>query len=145
MTHRDRGRSDLFIYLRIFVVLGITWIFGILVLFAKDGSDIEKVLILCYVVTDSLQVVSDGAEGTPVVTLYLQSTWTGFLSLLDIHIQPAGVGAVCPAVCEDKRELCAETGNTNSAQTQEETHTAADNWGKHRCVHLRLSNREYAK
>ncbi len=74
MTHRDRGRSDLFIYLRIFVVLGITWIFGILVLFAKDGSDIEKVLILCYVVTDSLQVVSDGAEGTPVVTLYLQST-----------------------------------------------------------------------
>ena len=59
VTHRDRGRSDLFIYLRIFVVLGITWIFGILVLFAKDGSDIEKVLILCYVVTDSLQVVSD--------------------------------------------------------------------------------------
>ena len=58
MTHRDRGRSDLFIYLRIFVVLGITWIFGILVLFAKDGSDIEKVLILCYVVTDSLQVES---------------------------------------------------------------------------------------
>ena len=59
VTHRDRGRSDLFIYLRIFVVLGITWIFGILVLFAKDGSDIEKVLILCYVVTDSLQVMSD--------------------------------------------------------------------------------------
>ena len=56
------------------MVLGITWIFGILVLFAKDGSDIEKVLILCYVVTDSLQVVSDGAEVTPVVTLYLQST-----------------------------------------------------------------------
>ena len=59
VTHRDRGRSDLFIYLRIFVVLGITWVFGILVLFAKDGSDIEKVLILCYVVTDSLQVMSE--------------------------------------------------------------------------------------
>ena len=55
MTHRDRGRSDLFIYLRIFVILGITWIFGILVLFAPDGSTIEEVLILCYVITDSLQ------------------------------------------------------------------------------------------
>ena len=55
VTHRDRGRSDLFIYLRIFVILGITWIFGILVLFAPDGSTIEEVLILCYVITDSLQ------------------------------------------------------------------------------------------
>ena len=55
VTHRDRGRSDLFIYLRIFAVLGITWIFGILVLFTPDGSTIEKVLILCFVITDSLQ------------------------------------------------------------------------------------------
>ena len=36
-------------------MLGITWIFGILVLFTPDGSTIEKVLILCFVITDSLQ------------------------------------------------------------------------------------------
>ena len=53
--HGDRGRSDLFIYLRIFVILGITWVFGILVKFTEDGSDVEKVIILCFVVTDSLQ------------------------------------------------------------------------------------------
>ena len=53
--NRERGRSDLFIYLRIFVVLGITWVFGILVKFTKDGSDVEKVIILCFVITDSLQ------------------------------------------------------------------------------------------
>ena len=51
----DRGRSDLFIYLRIFVILGITWVFGILVQFTKKGSDAQKVLVLCWVVTDSLQ------------------------------------------------------------------------------------------
>ena len=51
----DRGRSDLFIYLRIFIILGITWVFGILSRFTKSGSDGEKVLILCFVITDSLQ------------------------------------------------------------------------------------------
>ena len=53
--NRERGRSDLFIYLRIFVVLGITWIFGIIVKFTTDGSIAEKVIILCFVITDSLQ------------------------------------------------------------------------------------------
>ena len=37
------GRSDLFIYLRIFLILGLTWIFGVLVMFTPDGSLIEKV------------------------------------------------------------------------------------------------------
>ena len=57
--------------MRIFLILGITWIFGILVMFTPDGSLIEKdcmlmrihfnccinyqVIILCFVVTDSLQ------------------------------------------------------------------------------------------
>ena len=41
-TQRDRGRSDLFIYLRIFLILGLTWIFGVLVMFTPDGSLIEK-------------------------------------------------------------------------------------------------------
>ena len=69
-SQKERGRSDLFIYLRIFLILGITWIFGILVMFTPDGSLIEKdcistihhlvidslqVIILCFVVTDSLQ------------------------------------------------------------------------------------------
>ena len=51
----DRGRSDLFIYLRIFVILGITWVFGILFQFAKKGSDVQQVLVLCFVISDSLQ------------------------------------------------------------------------------------------
>ena len=78
MTHRDRGRSDLFIYLRIFVVLGITWVFGILVLFAKDGSDIEKVLILCYVVTDSLQVMSEWSLSIITVSVDRASFSSGY-------------------------------------------------------------------
>ena len=78
VTHRDRGRSDLFIYLRIFVVLGITWVFGILVLFAKDGSDIEKVLILCYVVTDSLQVMSEWSLSIITVSVDRASFSSGY-------------------------------------------------------------------
>ena len=53
--NRERGRSDLIIYLRIFVVLGITWFFLIIVKFTTDGSNAEKVIILCFVIADSLQ------------------------------------------------------------------------------------------
>ena len=53
--HGDRGRSDLFIYLRIFVILGITWVFGVIVIFTKEDTAARDVIILCFVITDSLQ------------------------------------------------------------------------------------------
>ena len=35
VKHKDRGKSDLVIYIRIFCVLGFTWIFGVFSFFFK--------------------------------------------------------------------------------------------------------------
>ena len=54
--HGDRGRSDLFIYIRIFVILGITWVFGIIgIMGKKDETPTKRAVVMCFVVTDSLQ------------------------------------------------------------------------------------------
>jgi hypothetical protein len=54
--HGDRGRSDLFIYIRIFVILGITWVFGIIgIMGSAEDSVTKRAVVLCFVITDSLQ------------------------------------------------------------------------------------------
>merc|ERR1719239_790507 len=54
--HGDRGRSDLFIYIRIFIILGITWVFGIIgIMGTREDTNTKRAIVMCYVVTDSLQ------------------------------------------------------------------------------------------
>ena len=53
--HKDRGKDDLYIYVKIFCALGFTWIFGILPT-VVDGP-LEEVFVLCFVVFQSLQGV----------------------------------------------------------------------------------------
>ena len=54
--HRHRGRSDLFIYVRIFSVLGFTWIFGVITFFFHNDESLAlRVVIFLFVIFNSLQ------------------------------------------------------------------------------------------
>jgi hypothetical protein len=54
--HRHRGRSDLLIYVRIFSVLGFTWIFGVVTFFFHNDESIAlRIVIFLFVIFNSLQ------------------------------------------------------------------------------------------
>jgi hypothetical protein len=54
--HRHRGRSDLVIYIRIFSVLGFTWVFGVVSFFFHDEESAAlRVVIFLFVIFNSLQ------------------------------------------------------------------------------------------
>jgi G protein-coupled receptor Mth (Methuselah protein) len=55
--HRHRGRSDLVIYVRIFSVLGFTWIFGVITFFFHDEESLAlRIVVFLFVIFNSLQV-----------------------------------------------------------------------------------------
>ena len=56
VKHKDRGKSDLFIYIRIFSVLGFTWIFGIVAFFFQEDSPLKRVIIFLFVIFSGIQV-----------------------------------------------------------------------------------------
>ena len=54
--HKDRGKTDLFLYLRIFCVLCFSWIFGVVTVFIRDNNSIlMKVIVFCFVIFNGLQ------------------------------------------------------------------------------------------
>ena len=60
--HNGNGKTDLVLYVRIFSILGFTWVFGLLtILLPSDGDKgsweytVERILVLCYVIFNGLQ------------------------------------------------------------------------------------------
>ncbi|XP_023338013.1 uncharacterized protein LOC111708774 isoform X2 [Eurytemora carolleeae] len=57
VKHKDRGKSDLFIYIRIFSVLGFTWIFGIIAFFFQEECVLKRIIVFLFVIFNGVQGV----------------------------------------------------------------------------------------